>query len=84
MLLLHGVPLIYFARRLKRSVSAQMRALALAGLLVPLCFFVFGLTEAIFSWNNVPIAVYFFAIAVFAAAREPPTQPESNPSNLLR
>ena len=84
MLLLHGVPLIYFARRLKRSVSAQMRALALAGLLVPLCFFVFGLTEAIFSWNNGPIAVYFFAIAVFAAAREPPTQPESNPSNLLR
>lgn len=79
MLLLHGVPLIYFVRRLRHSVSAQMRALALAGLLVPLGFFVFGLTEAIFSWNNGPIAVYFFAIAAFAAAREPPAKAELAP-----
>ncbi|MGC9561978.1 O-antigen ligase family protein [Brachymonas sp. M4Q-1] len=67
LLLVYGMPLAYFARQWRRSAPDSLsRTLALLGMLIPLAYGIFGLTEAILFWNNGPIALYFFLIAVLA------------------
>jgi O-antigen ligase len=57
-----AAPLAFFARQLRAQAGRERRALALAGALVVVSFFGFGLTEVIF-WSVK--ASLFYSLTVF-------------------
>lgn len=67
-LVLYGVPLWLFARRLRRDDPAA-RPYALAGVLLLVCYLGFGLTQAFLTHNNGVMTLAFMQVILWSLLR---------------
>ena len=64
---LYGLPFWFFLKKYRQSIDLEKK-IALCGIMVPLSYFIFGLTDCIFSWMNEIICVYFIMIVSLSSA----------------
>ncbi len=70
LLAVYATPLIFFGKRFRESSSPDMRAVYMAGMVVPIAYFGFGLTQA-FLPHNSGVMLYVYMLCLLCALNEP-------------